>query len=216
LEQYIASLDLQTPEQAFRDLVEQKKIDEALESLKMLLDEKSAQQIIDHVKKLVAEGNQEEAVAALKRYIQASDLVVNVQTTLVRVIARFLEEIEQYAAAEKAYRQFAQRSKQPEAILEVAAFLARRDRIDEALAICDAAWKTCDPRMVAQVSVGTLRTTGKPTPAQIQRVEAQLTTAIEKAASEHWMQLVTTLAAAGESGNSIWVAPGTGRSEKCL
>ncbi len=69
-----------------------------------------------------------------------------------------------------------------------------QDRTDAALDICESAWKTCDPRLVARVSVGTLRNAGKPTPAQLQRVETHLTDAVKNADSEHWLQLITTFA----------------------
>ncbi len=193
LKEYLKGLDVITPEVAFRDLVQQNKLDDALTFLQKQLDDKTAQQIVEHVRKLVAEDNQTEALAVLKRYIQASDLVDGVQTTMVRVIARFLEEIEQYSAAEEVFRQFVDRSKRPESPLELAAFLARRNRIDEALGLCEQAWTTCDHRLVGKVSVGTLRS-GKPTPAQIQRVEAPLNDALANSTDENRLELITTLA----------------------
>lgn len=194
LKDYMDSFSTHTPEQAFRDLVEHRNIAEALESLQKLLSEKEAIEMIDQVRQLVVLGQQDEAVSVMKLHIGEKDLVANVQTSLVRVIARYLEELEQYPHAEEAFDDYAKRSKQPEAVLELAAFLARRNRIDEALQICESAWKNCNPQDVARVSVGTLRSAGKPTAAQIQRVESYLTDALEEATPEHWTQLVTTFA----------------------
>jgi tetratricopeptide (TPR) repeat protein len=51
------------------------------------------------------------------------------------------------------YRNVASRSKSPEATLVLAGFLGRRGRIREALDLCDRAWQTCAPEVVATASV---------------------------------------------------------------
>ena len=60
--------------------------------------------------------------------------------------------------AEAAYKAFIARDpKQPERILALAQFLARQDRVAEAMGILKKAWSTCRPEQVAAVCFGALR-----------------------------------------------------------
>jgi tetratricopeptide (TPR) repeat protein len=94
-------------------------------------------------------------------------------------VARLLEEIEQFDSAEEMYRQYVaqQRAKKPEADLTLAEYLGRRGRLSDALALCEAAWQTCPPELVAASSV-TLLWSARPTPAQCQQVSGWLETAL--------------------------------------
>ena len=91
--------------------------------------------------------------------------------------ARLLEELNA-REAEALYRDYAKKSLDPRAILLLAGYLARHDRLSDALTICDAAWKTCPHEAVAQTCVASVRA-GKPTPEDIQRVERGLAAAKE-------------------------------------
>ncbi len=56
--------------------------------------------------------------------------------------------------AEEAYKAFIARDpKQPERVLALAQFLARQDRVAEAMAIFQKAWSTCRPEQVAAASL---------------------------------------------------------------
>lgn len=81
------------------------------------------------------------------------------------------------ADAERLYRVAVTESKEPTAALPLANFLCRRGKLGEALAIYEAAWKTCPPEVVGQGCVGALRA-AKAGPAEAARVAGWLDTAI--------------------------------------
>jgi tetratricopeptide (TPR) repeat protein len=70
-----------------------------------------------------------------------------------RVSAELLEELGQYDGAEKLFRDYTLQPDHPENVLYLAAYLGRRQRTDEALAICDKAWADCKPEDVAAATV---------------------------------------------------------------
>jgi tetratricopeptide (TPR) repeat protein len=70
--------------------------------------------------------------------------------------ARLEEEIGEIAQAEALYRKLAAGSKRTEAALELAAFLGRNGRIDEALDECERAWAGCRAEAVGQLEVALL------------------------------------------------------------
>jgi tetratricopeptide (TPR) repeat protein len=126
--------------------------------------------------------------------LQTSDYLEAVQTELTRIVAKLLEGIEQHQAAEEAFRQYVSRSKQAEAVLVLAAFIARRQRIAEALDLCEDAWKTCSPVDVAVVSVGVVRMGGPLAANHVPRVESQLMSAIRSSQPPIWNELMVRLA----------------------
>ena len=71
-------------------------------------------------------------------------------------MAQLLEEIGEFAAAEERFRQFAAHSKRPAAVLALAGFLGRRNRLPEALGICEKAWDVCPAEAVAAAIVSVL------------------------------------------------------------
>jgi tetratricopeptide (TPR) repeat protein len=87
--------------------------------------------------------------------------------------------VDQFAAAEDVYRAFVSQSKRPEGTLELAGFLSRRNRVTEALDLCEAAWATCPPDQVAATIVAILYTVKKDEN-QFSRAERALDTALQK------------------------------------
>src|SRR5262249_30624213 len=82
--------------------------------------------------------------------------------------------------AEKLYRQAAQESTAPDAMLVVAAFLGRHRRLREALDLCDPLWATSKrPEAVAQVATVALYA-NPPDQRQSQRVEQRLREVLQK------------------------------------
>ena len=67
--------------------------------------------------------------------------------------------------------------------LALISFLARQNRIDEALDLCNAISESASAPLLARISLGVLRA-GRATPEQIARVEARIVEAAEKAAPE--------------------------------
>jgi tetratricopeptide (TPR) repeat protein len=96
-----------------------------------------------------------EAVEAEKAVPFLRKLVVG-NEKLARPVAILLEKIGQAAAAEEMFERYVAQSKEPERVLVLAAFLGRQNRPDEALALCESAWKTCAPEAVSGVSVAIL------------------------------------------------------------
>jgi len=95
-------------------------------------------------------GAQPKAVALVSAYAQGKDARLD-------FAARWLEVLDEHAAAEKHYRALAANAKQPESVLTLAMFLGRQKRLPEALAICEQAWTTCRPDAVASTGISLLR-----------------------------------------------------------
>ena len=126
---------------------------------------------------LVAVGRSDEAVALLERHAEAhpdrlalvASLIEQLGTPAaaeplyrrsveqsadpeaLRLLAGNLERQgpERADEAEAAYRRYADESARPEALLALAGFHARRDRLDEALALCERARPDCPPDTIA-------------------------------------------------------------------
>jgi tetratricopeptide (TPR) repeat protein len=183
LKAYLERLPGLTSDELVRDLAQQQKPGESALLLMALAEKKEgekARDILEEARKLRKAGNEPEALAALQRYLAETDYVGALQGELIRITANFFESISDWDAAEAAYRNYVSRSPLAEAVLVRASFLARRNRIDEALDLCEAAAQSCPPYSVAQVSVGVVRV-GKPSREQISRVEERLMSAINKA-----------------------------------
>ena len=121
---------------------------------------------------LKAEGKSEEAVALLRTRAQGKE------DDTARVAA-LLEQLGEVAAAEDMYRKHVARSKEPQNALALAEHLGRRQRVEEALALCEQSWRTCPPEAVAAASVGVLRA-GQGDARQCQAVERRLQEAVAR------------------------------------
>ncbi len=97
---------------------------------------------------------------ALKKTKEATTLVRNYargKDARLDLVGRWFELLDLQAEAEKALRDFVLASKSPDTVLLLTQYLARQKRLDEALQLCDGAWKTCAPEAVAAASVTALR-----------------------------------------------------------
>ncbi|HLJ10862.1 MAG TPA: tetratricopeptide repeat protein, partial [Planctomycetaceae bacterium] len=196
LKSYVSRLPSLTPEAIFQELVNQQKPAEAIAALTAAVQPKNDPEmarLLEHVNKQLKAGEEEDALAVLKRYLIAANSVEALRGELIRVTAGFFESIAEYQAAEEQFRLLVSTSQQPDAVLLLAAFLARRNRIDEALDICEAAASACRPETVGRVSVGVIRA-GTATPDQVGRVEQRLLKALEKAEPAVAAQLSISLA----------------------
>ena len=96
---------------------------------------------------------------AEKRPEVASRLLVDYarsQPGSILSIALMLESLGRWDDAERLFREFASREKQPEAALPLASFLGRRNRMPEALDLCDGVWKAGRVELASQTSVAIL------------------------------------------------------------
>jgi tetratricopeptide (TPR) repeat protein len=124
----------------------------------------------------------DEAVALVKKYAEDKPAGMLV------LAAGLLEEIGQTDAAEEMYRRFVDRSGRPDDVLVLIQFLARRQRLDEALSLCEKAWGTCPAEAVGAVSAAALRL-GKSRPEHQKRVESWLRKACEQAPASVSLQI---------------------------
>ena len=119
--------------------------------------------------------------------------------------AHLLEELERPVEAEKKYREYvkAVEAEHPEMTLALAGFLARQDRLTEALDVIESVWAKCKPETAARAAVSALRV-GHPKPQHFQRVESLLQDAIAKspAATDLLVSLADLRDAQGNYGEA--------------
>jgi tetratricopeptide (TPR) repeat protein len=116
---------------------------------------------------LVKSGKPEEAVSLLKSLIP--DPLPNDQVGRLRDVAKLMEELDQNKPAEELLTAFAEKARG--GALELAAFLGRRGRLDEALDQCEAAIADLPASAALPIAVGALRDNVKRlTPDHIRRL----------------------------------------------
>jgi len=105
-------------------------------------------------------------------------------------VADLFERYGHLKDAEQAYRSFvAENTKEPLRVLALARFLARHDRVQEALALCEEAWKTCPPEPVAAASMIILSSGKDVTDTQRRQVESWLEDALKRQPSSIQIRL---------------------------
>jgi tetratricopeptide (TPR) repeat protein len=107
---------------------------------------------------LVAEGNGDEAARFLSDFAN-SDYARSKDAAVFRRTAALLTEVGRPGDAEAQLRRYVAESEgtRPESQLTMAYFLARRERLGEALEICHRAAGRCNPELVAEVAVNAMR-----------------------------------------------------------
>ncbi len=119
---------------------------------------------------LVKEGHPADAIALLKRVIPPRPIPAD-KVNLLRTVALLTDQLGLLDAAEEMYREFATYDTET-GTMQLAAFLARVGKIDEALDLCETALKTQPAPAVMQLCCTALRAQPrKIQPEQIQRVE---------------------------------------------
>jgi tetratricopeptide (TPR) repeat protein len=99
---------------------------------------------------LAKSGQTPEATRQLRQYLES-------HAEHQAAVAAILDEVGQTAEAEAIYRRLASLPDRPENQLLLAAHLGNHGRVAEALQICEPAWRTCRPEMVASTIVAILR-----------------------------------------------------------
>ena len=118
------------------------------------------------------QGRDDEATATLRTYASA-------HPERSAEVAVLLEELGRLDAAELMYRDCSKRVRQPEDILPLAGFLARRGRLSEALPIYERALRTCRTEVVSNSAVLSLHS-ASPDDRQCQIVSGWIEAAIAK------------------------------------
>jgi len=123
---------------------------------------------------LKARKHEAELLALLREYTRA-------HADQIAAVIDLFERFGHLEDAEQAYRSFvSQNTREPLRVLALARFLARHDRVQEALVLCEAAWKTCPPEPVASASVVILSSGKDVTDKQRQQVESWLEDALKR------------------------------------
>ncbi|MFO0842138.1 MAG: hypothetical protein U0797_07015 [Gemmataceae bacterium] len=120
---------------------------------------------------LHAAGKKAEACALLERHAAAKEDQAG-QAALT------LASLGEDASAEKILRQLAANPKRPEGLVLLAQYLGLRKRTTEALAVCERAWGTASPQVVATASVAVLRA-GSPGDAEKAAVAERIRAALK-------------------------------------
>jgi tetratricopeptide (TPR) repeat protein len=128
-------------------------------------------------------GDDEAALAVVRTFLQEAERAQAERAQDLKRVASALESLEAWPAAEEVFRQYAESGAGTDGQLALISFLSRRNRVDEALELCDRIAGTASAPMLARVSLGVLRA-GPATPEQIARVEARIVEAAEKAGPE--------------------------------
>lgn len=113
-----------------------------------------------------------EAAEPIRAYAQSSGARLD-------LAAAMLEDLGITAEAEAMTRRLAESSPRPEAVLVLAGYYSRNNRMADAMNLLEKAWSTCPPEAAAASSVAALRTGGGDA-AQYQKVEGWITSAIAK------------------------------------
>jgi tetratricopeptide (TPR) repeat protein len=124
---------------------------------------------------LKEQGKLPEATELVKTYACEKD-------ARIELAAPLLEQLGLADEAEAMYRTLAAAGKRPEGALLLAQFLSRK-KLPEALDLCEKAWQTCRPDLVAFTSVAALRL-GRANEEQCRRVASWFTAAIDKNAKD--------------------------------
>ncbi|MFL5343022.1 MAG: tetratricopeptide repeat protein [Gemmataceae bacterium] len=95
-------------------------------------------------------------------------------------LAHLMEDVGAGAAAEPLYKRIAAEAKSPEAVLVLATYYGRQDRLDEALDLCDQAWKNANLEAVGAASISAVYAARAPRPDQIGQAIARLEEALRK------------------------------------
>lgn len=125
-----------------------------------------------------AQGQRSKAADRLKKFA-AEQYKEQDNPLVLRAVGVLLAELQLTAEAEELLRQYvaAAEMKTPAAVLVLADFLARHNRVGEALAICSAALAKVSPETVARLAVSVVRV-GEATDAQFAEAEAILQRAV--------------------------------------
>ncbi len=183
LQKYLKGLKVIVVDDKLRELVQQKKSEEAISLLAEALRKKEdgdIRGILTKARELRKSGDDQAVLAAIDKYIKDADQTEAAYTQNLQSVVAVLESIKEFDAAETLLKQHAIGVRKPDVVLTLIPFVARRGRIDEALDLCDQAAEFAQADVLARVTLGVLRA-GHPTSGQIERVEDRIAAAAEKA-----------------------------------
>jgi tetratricopeptide (TPR) repeat protein len=158
-------------------LIEQNELDEAERSLRLLdpNDPQSIRIVVESRSKLLKARNSDaDLLALIQRFSRE-------HPDQIGIAANLFERYGYLKEAEQALKAFVEQNrKEPTRTFAYIGFLARRNRIQEALALCEQAWNTCPDEEVASVSLSVLSSGNDSTEAQLNRVGSWLEKAVQR------------------------------------
>lgn len=166
-----------------RDLTWQMQLGEFTEMLKAHLrkaNDTAGERTIEQTRRLAQSGELPLAIAILRERIPQERVLAVTTRFRQRVAARLYEDVGRMADAEQIWRSLVETADAPEEVFLLVSNLARQDRLDDALQLCEQAWSTCRPEIVVAGSVAALQAAPR-TPEQIARVAARVEPAVETA-----------------------------------
>lgn len=136
------------------------------------IDPSSFQTIELKARVFFAQERKNEVPTLIKTYAESPNAEVSSAAAL-------LDELNFPGPAEELYKLYVARSRQPRSALVYAQFLSRRNRLEEALEICEQSWQNCPADNVAAVSAYVVRT-GQADEEQTKKVERLMNIALDK------------------------------------
>ncbi|MFN0198539.1 MAG: tetratricopeptide repeat protein [Planctomycetaceae bacterium] len=150
--------------------------------------ETRTQAVLDEAVTLLEEGKTDEATKKLAGFLELAQVILQLQIDGLKSTASLLADFEQFDAADQLYREYITRSELPEAKLEYAIFLANRERVADALAICNELWGKAPDDAVARTSMAIVESTTRQ-PKIEQMVEQRLLDSIRENPRMSWQKL---------------------------
>lgn len=176
-----------TPDAALRDLILQGNVEAAIGELEQIAaaeKDAAAAKSLAEAQQLLEAGNMDAALQIVAIVFRNSTLKNAIHSFYYKTAARILAELDAPAEAEQIYRDYLERSDNPNERLGLATYLVRQGRINEALQLCEDAWADCSPIAVSNASVAILRETGAQTDERVEQVEPRLKAAIREYGAE--------------------------------
>ncbi len=133
---------------------------------------------------LHANGQDDQALAVLKRLAAAQQSVANARVEALNNAAKLIEGFGQVPTAERLLVTYVQKSSRAAAPLELARFLGRQKRFDEALDICRDHWDDIPAETVGSLAAALLRASGTDKRETVQYFVKKLAASIESAPDE--------------------------------
>ncbi len=129
---------------------------------------------------LAKEGSKSEAGDLLKKFA-STKYMENKNPNIWRDVGRLMAELKLSSAAEEMLRQYVKEveAKSPAAVLILAEFLARDDRVSDAIQLCSQAVNSAGPELAALIAASAVRL-GKPRPSDFTAASAVIDAALKQ------------------------------------
>jgi cellulose synthase operon protein C len=170
-------------EDIVRDLVWQLQFGEFAEMLKARLrktNDIAGERAMEQASRLARGGDLPLAIAILRERIAQEQMTAVAARLRQRLAARLFEQIGSMTDAEAVWRSLTENPDAPEEVFLLVSNLARQDRLDEALDLCEQAWEKCNPEIAVSGCLAALQAASH-SPEQVARMAPRIEQAIAAA-----------------------------------